>query len=44
MSSIFSAVDLSTVSTFVSTTGVVIVGVYLVYKGISIASRVINKA
>ncbi|SOZ97313.1 phage coat protein [Cupriavidus taiwanensis] len=41
---IFAAVDLSTVSTFVIATGVVIVGIALAFKGISLAKRGVNKA
>ena len=44
MASIFAAVDLSTVTTFVSATGVVIVGIAMAMKGISLAKRAVNKA
>jgi hypothetical protein len=44
MAAIFTAVDLSTVAAFVSATGVVIVGIALAFKGISLAKRGINRA
>ena len=44
MSEIFAAVDLSTVAAFVVATGVVIVGIRLAFKGISISNRAVNKA
>lgn len=44
MTNIFAAVDLSTVAAFVSATGVLIVGIALGMKGISIAKRAVNKA
>lgn len=44
MAAIFSAVDLSTVATFVSATGVIIVGITMGFKGISLAKRAVNKA
>lgn len=44
MADIFTAVDLSSVATFVGGAGVLIVGVALAYKGIGLAKRAINKA
>lgn len=44
MADIFAAVDLSTVGTFVGATGVLIVGIALALKGITLAKRAVNKA
>jgi hypothetical protein len=44
MSDIFAAVDLSSVATFVGTAGVVIIGIALAYKAISLGKRAVNKA
>jgi len=44
MTDIFAAVDMAGVSTFVGATGVLIVGVSLAYKGISLAKRAVSKA
>lgn len=44
MADIFAAVDLSTVLTFVGATGVLIVGIALAFKGISLAKRGVSKA
>jgi hypothetical protein len=44
MADIFTAVDLSSVATFVGTTGVVIIGIALAYKAISLGKRAVNKA
>lgn len=44
MSDIFAAVDLSSVATFVSGAGVVIVGIALAYKAITLAKRAVSKA
>lgn len=44
MAEIFAAVDLSTVATFVGATGVLVVGIALAFKGISLAKRGISKA
>ena len=44
MADIFTAVDISSVNTFVASTGVLIVGVYLSFKGITLAKRAIAKA
>ncbi|MFA7254440.1 MAG: hypothetical protein WC107_07900 [Patescibacteria group bacterium] len=44
MESIFDAVDMAGVATFVGATGVLIIGIALAMKGISIAKRAVNKA
>lgn len=44
MADIFAAVDLSSVASFVSTAGVLIVGIALAYKGITLAKRAVSKA
>jgi hypothetical protein len=44
MADVFTAVDITSVATFVSATGVLIVGVYLAFKGITLAKRAIGKA
>lgn len=44
MDAIFAAVDLAGVATFVGTVGVVIIGIAMAFKGISIAKRAVNKA
>lgn len=44
MSDIFAAVDLAGVATFVGGAGVLIVGIYLAYKGIGLAKRAIASA
>lgn len=44
MTEIFAAVDLAGVATFVGAAGVLIVGVTLAFKGISLAKRAVNKA
>ena len=41
MTEIFAAVDLAGIATFVGATGVLIVGVYLAFKGIGLAKRAI---
>jgi hypothetical protein len=41
---IFAAVDLSTVTAFVVATGVIIIGIALAFKGISLGKRGISKA
>ena len=43
-SAIFAAVDLSSVTGFVTTAGVTIIGIALAMKGISLAKRALNKA
>lgn len=44
MTELFAAVDLTTVSTFVTSAGLAIVGIALAIKGITLAKRVVNKA
>lgn len=44
MDTVLAAVDMAGVSDFVTTTGVVIVAVYLGFKGIQLARRVIGAA
>lgn len=44
MGDIFAAIDLSTVVGAVTAAGVLIVGINLAMKGISLAKRAINKA
>lgn len=44
MADIFAAVDLSSVSTFITGAGVTIVAIALGVKGISLAKRAVNKA
>lgn len=44
MDAIFAAVDLSTVAAFVGATGVIIIGIVLAEKGISISKRNVKKA
>ena len=44
MAGILAAVDLSSVATFVGSTGVIIVGIAMAFKGISLAKRAVNKA
>jgi len=44
MPDIFAAVDMAGVATFVGATGVLIVGVALAYKGITLAKRAVAKA
>lgn len=44
MDAIFTAVDLTTVATFVGGAGVLIVGIALAYKGITLAKRAVSKA
>lgn len=44
MADILEAVDLSSVVTFVGTSGVVIVGIALAFKAISLAKRAVNRA
>lgn len=41
---IFAAVDLSSVTNFVVTTGVTVIGIALAMKGITLAKRALNKA
>lgn len=44
MADIFAAVDLSTVSVFVAATGVVVIGITMAYKAITLGKRGVNKA
>lgn len=44
MDTILAAVNLASVATFVGTAGVVIVGVAMAFKGISLAKRAVAKA
>lgn len=44
METIFAAVDLDGVATFVGTAGVLIVGIALAFKAITLGKRVVNKA
>lgn len=44
MESIFGAVDLSSVTSFVTTAGVAIVGIALAFKGVTLAKRALGKA
>jgi hypothetical protein len=44
MTEIFAAVDLAGVATFVGAAGVLIVGISLAYKGITLAKRAVKSA
>jgi len=44
MTAIFTAVDLTAVATWVSTIGVLVVGITLAFKGIDLSKRGIKKA
>jgi hypothetical protein len=44
MADIFAAVDLTSVATFVGGAGVLIIGIALAYKGISLAKRAVKSA
>ncbi len=44
MTDIFAAVDLAGVATFISAAGVLIVGIALAYKGITLAKRAVKSA
>ena len=44
MAEIFAAVDLAGVATFVGSAGVIIVGIAMAYKGITLGKRAVNKA
>ncbi len=44
MAAIFTAVDLSSVATFVSAAGVLIIGIAMAFKGIGLGKRAVNKA
>jgi len=44
MADIFTAVDLSSVTTFLTAAGVTIIGIALAVKGVSFAKRILGKA
>lgn len=44
MADIFAAVDLSSVATFVAGAGVLVIGIALAFKGITLGKRAVNKA
>lgn len=44
MADIFAAVDLSTVAAFVAATGVIVIGINMAFKGITLGKRGVNKA
>jgi len=44
METIFAAVDLATVATWVGATGVVIIGITMAFKGIDLGKRGVRKA
>lgn len=44
METIFAAVDLAGVATFVGATGVLIIGVTMAFKAIGLGKRAVNKA
>lgn len=44
MDSIFTALDLSGVATDVAGLGVLVIGIWMVYKGIDLAKRALRKA
>lgn len=44
MADIFAAVDLTTVAAFVGATGVIIIGISMAFKGITLGKRAVNKA
>ena len=44
MADVFAAVDLTTVATFVAASGVLIIGIALAEKGITIGKRNVRKA
>jgi len=44
MADIFAAVSLGDVASFVTSTGVIIVGIVMAFKGITLAKRAVNKA
>jgi len=44
MADIFAAVDLTTVATFVSATGVLVIGIAMAFKGIDLGKRGVRKA
>lgn len=44
MAGIFGAVDLSSVTDFVTTAGIAVVGIALAFKGITLAKRALGRA
>lgn len=44
METIFAAVDLATVATFVGATGVFVIGIALAFKGIGLGKRAVKTA
>jgi hypothetical protein len=44
MADIFAAVDLADVATFVTGAGVLIIGIAMAFKGITLGKRAVNKA
>ena len=44
MGDIFAAVDLADVAAFVTAAGVLIIGITMAYKGITLGKRAVNKA
>jgi hypothetical protein len=44
MDAIFEAVDLSSVATFVGAAGVLVIGIAMAFKGITLGKRTVNKA
>lgn len=44
MADIFAAVDMADVAAFVTAVGVLIVGVAMAFKGITLSKRAVNKA
>ncbi len=44
MTEIFAAVDLTAVATFVGAAGVLVIGIALAFKGISLGKRAVSKA
>ena len=44
MADIFAAVDLDDVATFVTGAGVLIIGIAMAFKGITLGKRAVNKA
>lgn len=44
MAAIFTAVDLSTVSTFVAGAGVLVIGIAMAFKGIGLGKRAVKSA
>ncbi len=44
MAGIYAAVDLSSTEAFIIATGIVIVGICMAFKGITLSKRAVNKA